>query len=261
MYSTYLNGLTVWDVAIDKADNVYIGGLGVSKEFVLKNSLQGYLGGGINAADHAVMMFAHDGKTLIYSTLIGGRGNEQGVHLAIAADGSVFAAGATGSVDYPMKNAYQPVSGGNVDGVLFRLTESTIPQIPAFTPNPSQLTFRFVQGESVPPTQSIVVNGEVNGLVATAIEPWLGVTPALAIIVNPAGLPPGVYRGTVRLTPPSGVAGTLDVMLVVLAAAPILAAVEPARLATGSDDTEVTLRGAGFSSENHRLKAVAFVTG
>ena len=219
LYSTYLNNLRVWDIVVDKADNVYFGGLGVSQEFVLKNSLQG------------------------------GRGNEQGVRLAVAADGSVFAAGVTTSLDYPTKNAYQPVPGGDFDGILFRLTESIMPRIPAFTTNPSQLTFRFLQGESVPPAQTVGVNGAVNGLVATAIEPWLRVTPALAVSMNPSGLTPGIYRGMVRLTPPTGVAGTVAVTLNVLAAPPILTAIEPARLSIGSDDTEITLRGSGLSNK------------
>jgi hypothetical protein len=73
--STYLNDLQVWDMALDKADNIYIGGLGVSREFVLRNSLQTYLGG-ISNADNAVMMFACGGS---YADLfdIDGRSTER----------------------------------------------------------------------------------------------------------------------------------------------------------------------------------------
>ncbi|OYW10721.1 MAG: hypothetical protein B7X34_04255, partial [Acidobacteriia bacterium 12-62-4] len=193
------------------------------------------------------MKFAADGKTLIYSTLLGGRGNEQGVRLAGAGDGSVFAVGNTTSLDYPTKNAYQPTIGGSFDGIFFRLTDNSVPQLPAFTINPNQLTFRFVQGESAPAAQAVTASA-AGGLVASAVEPWLRVTPALSVSVVPAGLAPGVYRGTIRLTPPNGVPGTIVVTLNVLAAAPVLSAVEPSRVAIGADDTEITLRGAGFTN-------------
>ncbi|MFN0103387.1 MAG: IPT/TIG domain-containing protein [Bryobacteraceae bacterium] len=248
LYSSYLNGMSARDLLIDKLGNIYVGGLGMSPEFVLKDSLQGYLGGGILQSDHAVMKFAPGAQALIYSTLIGSKGNEQGVRLAPAGDGSVFVAGVTLSNDYPTKSAYQPDTGGSSDGVLFRLTDNSAPQIPAFTTNPGQLTFRFVQGDSLPVAQLVTVNG-ASGLVASTVEAWLRVTPSLAVSVVPAGLAPGIYRGTVRLTPPTGVAGTVSVTLNVLAAAPLLTAVEPARVAIGTDDTEITLRGSGFTNK------------
>jgi uncharacterized protein (TIGR03437 family) len=251
LYSSYLNGVWPRSILIDKADNIYIGGVCESPEFVLKDSLQGYLGGGILQSDHAVMKFASDARTLIFSTLIGGSGNELGVRLALAADNSIFGVGQTGSTDYPVKNAYQPKSGGSTDGTFFHLIDNSPVLLPAFNTNPGQLTFRFVQGDTtLPSAQTVTVSGTAQGLTASPVEPWLRVTPsgaAFAISVNPAGLAPGIYRGTVRLAPPSGVVGSVSVTLNILAAAPLFSAVEPSRVPIGSDDTEITLRGAGFS--------------
>ena len=245
LYCTYLNGIRTRAVLVDRLDNVYVAGIATSPEFVLKDSLQIFRGGGIVNGDHAVMKFAPDAKALIYSTVLGGRGNELGGNLSTAGDGSVFVAAQTGSLDYPVRNAYQRDSGGLTDGIFFRLTDTSAPQLPSFTANPGQLTFRYVQGEIVPPAQPVTVNAAV---VASAEEPWLRVTQSLAVSIVPAGLAPGIYRGTVRLTPASGVAGSVPVTLNVLAAAPLLSAVEPARVAIGADDTEITLRGTGFTN-------------
>jgi hypothetical protein len=246
LYCTYLNAMWSQDVLIDSRDNVYVSGTAHSADFALKDSAQSFLGGGIVNGDHAVMKFAPDGKTLVYSTLLGGKGNELGTRMAPAGDGSIFAVAQTASVDYPVKNAYQAATGGSTDGVFFRLTDNSAPLTPTFSATPAQLTFRYVQGEGAPLPQTFTVS--VAGVVASIAEPWLRVTPGYSVSVNPAGLAPGVYRGSVRLTPPSGVAGAVAVTLNILAAAPELLAVEPGRVAVGTDDLEITLRGNGFTA-------------
>jgi len=246
LYSSYISGIAASNLLVDDADNVHIGGI-ASAEFPVKDSLQAFRGGGIANSDHAVMKFAPDGRTLIYATILGGSGNELGTRLASAGNGTLYYLGESLSPDFPTKNAYQPLAGGSFDGVFFRLTDNSTPPAPAFLVTPVQLTFRFVQGETNPLAQTVALSTPVAGLAVSAEESWLRVTPTLSISVNPAGLAPGVYRGTVRLTPPSGLGVTVAVTLNVLAAAPLLTAVEPSRVAVGSDDTEITLRGSGFS--------------
>jgi len=246
LYSSYISGIAASDLLVDDADNVHIGGI-ASAEFPVKDSLQAFRGGGIANSDHAVMKFAPDGRTLVYATILGGSGNELGTRLASAGNGTLYYLGESLSPDFPTKNAYQPLAGGSFDGVFFRLTDNSTPPAPAFLVTPVQLTFRFVQGETNPLAQTVALSTPVAGLAVSAEESWLRVTPTLSISVNPAGLAPGVYRGTVRLTPPSGLGVTVAVTLNVLAAAPLLTAVEPSRVAVGSDDTEITLRGSGFS--------------
>ncbi len=83
--------------------------------------------------------------------------------------------------------------------------------------------------------------------------PWLSVTAApggLTISVNPATLLPGVYTGTITLTPSDGTAATIDVVATILAAAPVLTSIQPALVAIGSDDTSVTVHGSGFETDS-----------
>ena len=80
---------------------------------------------------------------------------------------------------------------------------------------------------------------------------WLSVsssatlTPAtLTVAINPSGLAPGPYRGTIHIDPQT----TVQVNLTVFNPAPIVTSVSPAAIPPGSNDTTVTITGSGFTS-------------
>jgi uncharacterized protein (TIGR03437 family) len=250
-YVTYFgSGSTaaVTGVAIDKNGFVHVSGSAANADFPSKNALQNWLGGGIRNADCFAAEFAPT-RMLIYSTPLGGTGNEFCGPLSIDNTGNVYVVGDTYSIDFPLKNAYQPSFGGSSDGFLAKLSD-VVPPLPSpLTITPAQLLFRYVQGDPAPAPRIVTVSGPAYTVKISA--PWLNAatgTGGLSISVNPAMLTPGMYSATVTLTPSAGTSAAVDVGLTVLAPAPILTRIEPALVAVAADDTSVTIRGSGFTS-------------
>ena len=112
VYSTYLGGNSYeygWRVAVDGAGNAYVVGGGGSTNFPTVNPFQGTQGGG--AYDAFVTKFNSVG-TVIYSTLLGGNGNDVGQGIAVDNGGNAYIAGSTTSSNFPVMNPIQRASGG-----------------------------------------------------------------------------------------------------------------------------------------------------
>jgi len=101
-----------------------------------------------------------------------------------------------------------------VDPVFFPSTSMpTAP--PALVATPSSLSFTAPQGNSVPPppSQSISLYNQGSGVLnwtATSSQSWLHLSPAsgatpqtLSVSVDPTGLAPGNYAGTITIAAPS----------------------------------------------------------
>ncbi len=58
----------------------------------------------------------------IYSTYLGGSGNDHGDGIAVDSDGYAYVTGYTGSTDFPTENAYQETLGGNGDVFVTKLS-------------------------------------------------------------------------------------------------------------------------------------------
>ena len=100
-YSTYLGGAeddngTGIDVAPDGSAS--ISGWSRSPDYPVTNALQSELGGVRNAV---VAKLSPAGDTLVFSTWLGGRGNDVAYRVAVDAAGATYVAGATGSPDFP----------------------------------------------------------------------------------------------------------------------------------------------------------------
>jgi uncharacterized protein (TIGR03437 family) len=106
-YSTYLGG-TVNEqsncIAVDGAGNVYVGGGTASPDFPIAGVLQTKPGGSF---DGFVTKLNPAGSALVYSTFLGGSGEEQVQAIAVDAAGNVAVAGYTKSSDFPVANALQ----------------------------------------------------------------------------------------------------------------------------------------------------------
>lgn len=257
LYSTFLPGMWAGDAALDSVGDIYIGGSAQSSDVPLKDSFQPYRGGGISKSDAMLMKISADGRALLFSTLLGGSDGEFLSGLAIGPNRTVYAAGQAISNNFPVKNAYQSISGGGNDGFLYRITDDSVPAASStpFSVSPGRLTFRFIKGDPAPPPVALGITGLNGQVFATVSDGWLRVTPAglgvsgtMSVSVDASTLMPGVYQGSIKLTPSSGEATSVGIVLTVLAAAPGLFSVEPAHVAIGTDDTEITLRGSGFTS-------------
>jgi Beta-propeller repeat len=61
---------------------------------------------------------------LIYSTYLGGSGEDLGVGIAVDSSGNAYVTGETNSTDFPMMNALQPANGGGFDAFVAKLNPS-----------------------------------------------------------------------------------------------------------------------------------------
>jgi uncharacterized protein (TIGR03437 family) len=247
-------------IAIDNAGSMYVIGWTSSADFPVKGSFQVFSGGGVCQCDAFVAKFAPGAQSLIYSTLLGGHNGDFGEGVAVDNSGNAYIVGTTLSQDFPTKSPYQATFGGGFDLFFAKISDST-PLAPSpLTPNPGRLSFRYTQGASSPPAQIVAVTGPA--FTASPTAPWLNatVTPSTATVsVNPAGLAPGVYNGTVSLTPQAGTPTSLDVTFTVLSPAPVLTSVDPVLVPVGSSATTVTIHGSGFTKDSAvQLNGVPF---
>lgn len=126
LYSTYLGGNSVDEVegiAVDAAGNAYLTGYTHSTDFpgVTGGSLQSSNAGG---GDAFVAKLSPTGATLLYSTYLGGTGNDFGKSLAIDGAGNAYVTGSTGSSGFPGVTAgsLQPSNaGGSADAFVTKI--------------------------------------------------------------------------------------------------------------------------------------------
>jgi hypothetical protein len=109
VYSTYLGGTNGMDVghaiAVDSAGHAYVAGQAGSTDFPTLSALQPTFGGG--QSDAFLTELSADGSKLIFSTFLGGSGNDYGALLAIDGTGAAYVAGNTASADFPTNNPLQ----------------------------------------------------------------------------------------------------------------------------------------------------------
>jgi hypothetical protein len=125
-YSTYLGGSRgagasgregddgATDIAVDAAGNAYVTGFTFSRNFpTTAGAFQTTFRPG---GDAFVTKLDPTGSTLVYSTYIGGTGNETGQAIAVDGAGNAYVAGTTQSDDFPITpGAFQTTGGGPVD--------------------------------------------------------------------------------------------------------------------------------------------------
>jgi hypothetical protein len=114
VYSTCLGG-TESDLShaidIDRFGNAYVTGQTNSTNFPLIRPLTRTCANE-EILDAFVAKLNSKGSRLVYSTCLGGRGNDVGNGIAVDRFGSAYVAGSTGSIDFPTVNAFQPTPPG-----------------------------------------------------------------------------------------------------------------------------------------------------
>jgi beta-propeller repeat-containing protein len=111
VYSTYLGGSTGDSgagIAVDPSGNVYLVGSTSSADFPAMNAIQAaYAGNG----DAFVTKLNAAGSALIYSTYLGGSGQEFGKSIAVDSSGNAYVTGSTNSTNFPTANPFQAANG------------------------------------------------------------------------------------------------------------------------------------------------------
>src|SRR5450631_1229420 len=127
IYSTYLGGSGTDDgngIALDLEGNAYITGDTSSKDLPLKKPLQTTNHGGGNGEDAFVTKLNPTGSALIYSTYLGGSGDEVGFGIAVDKFGNAYVTGLTYSTDFPTKLPIQAANAGAIDVFVSKLNEA-----------------------------------------------------------------------------------------------------------------------------------------
>ncbi len=114
VYSTYLGGSGDDDgngIAVDGSGNAYVTGLTKSStNFPTQNPIQG--ANGRRSADAFVTKINAAGNALVYSTYLGGSGDDYGNGIAVDGSGNAYVTGYTESTNFPTQNPIQGTYGG-----------------------------------------------------------------------------------------------------------------------------------------------------
>jgi uncharacterized repeat protein (TIGR01451 family) len=125
VYSSYLGGSgddLGSSIAVDSSNNIYIAGTTSSTNFPLINAAFGAKAG---LADIFVTKIDAAGANIIYSTYVGGSGQDRADGIAIDGNGNAYVVGRvdSSSINFPTTaGSFAPTyRGGDFDGVVFKL--------------------------------------------------------------------------------------------------------------------------------------------
>ena len=136
IWSTFLGGSyndQAAAVALDSSGNIYVTGETFSSNFPLKNAFQSSFSTAANCTDssgnantcaHAfVSKFSADGKTLLYSSYLGGTNQDEAFGIAVDASGNAYVTGQTFSTDFTTSGSvYQNSQKGSGDAFLSKVS-------------------------------------------------------------------------------------------------------------------------------------------
>ncbi|MFC1493536.1 Ig-like domain-containing protein, partial [candidate division KSB1 bacterium] len=226
LYSTFLGGGNyeeIMGIDLDPDGNPVLCGNSQSSDYPLTNDAAYRTNKGEH--DGVITKFCATGDTLIYSTYIGGSGNDTFQDVEVDANGNIYLAGYGSSSDIPVTtNAIQSTSGGGYDAFLAKIDIDSIGPVVNYPPEIEQLGDTTINaGDSL----VITVNAtDVNND---------------SLTYTAAGLPSGAdFTGNIfRWTPDSSQTGLHTVVFHVSDGA-----------AADSDSVRITVTSAGDTTTN-----------
>jgi len=126
VYTAFLGGTastSASGIAVDSAGNVYVAGTTLSTTFPTTSGAYRTTSDGQH--DGFITKLDPTGSTLLYSTYLGGSGDDFVTGLALTASGEAVVVGYTTSLNFPVvSGAVQQTYAGNFDGFIARLNSS-----------------------------------------------------------------------------------------------------------------------------------------
>ena len=162
VFSTYLGGPSGEDrgegIALDSSLNVYVTGW-AGFNFPTVNAYDSTFGGGNFPSDAFLTKIDATGGSLIYSTFLGGSGDDVGDGVAVDASGNAYVVGSTLSTStFPRVRPLQNFFGGGVSDMFITMFDST-----------GNVTFStYLGGFSNDDAYAIAVDNDGNAYVAGA---------------------------------------------------------------------------------------------
>jgi Beta-propeller repeat len=132
-YSSYLGGSGIDQaagIAVDGSGNAYVTGFTTSSDFPRVNQISGACNGSCGTAasfDAYVTKINASGTALVYSSYLGGSGDDQGSGIAVDTSGNAYLTGATNSSNFPRVNQISGAcngscgSGSNLDSFVTKI--------------------------------------------------------------------------------------------------------------------------------------------
>jgi hypothetical protein len=122
VYATYLGGSGRYDsvvgIAVNAVGEAFLTGYTLSPDFPLVAPIQRQSAGGYEAF---LCKMNAEGSGLIYSTLLGGSGDDVGRSLAVDTEGNAYVAGDTFSTNFPTVNPMQAANAGRRDAFVAKV--------------------------------------------------------------------------------------------------------------------------------------------
>jgi len=130
IYSTFLGGSNDdygAGIAVDQNGNAYVAGNTLSSDFPLVNPLEPKFGGGSVSGDAFISKIGPAGAGLVYSTYLGGSGEDAGRGITVDTQGNAYIVGSIGSA--PVQDPLNPFglsTIGSIDSNLLNLGPNSI---------------------------------------------------------------------------------------------------------------------------------------
>lgn len=129
LYSTFLganNYATPQAIAVDASDNAYVLASTRSSSYVTNNAIEAYS----SSSDILLVKIDAGASTELFSTYLGGSGNDVPAGMAVDSNGNVYVAGSTDSTDFPTTpGAFQSSLGGRTDAFIAKISAASAPAV------------------------------------------------------------------------------------------------------------------------------------